>query len=204
VRAFEKAIALTGGIGTGKSSASAILSLFGFRVIDADKIAHSVLDSKANEIAQIFGKEFILSDGKVDRKRLGRVVFADKSLREELESIVHPSIREEIEKASLEQERLGKPYLIDIPLFFERGNYPIDRVITVYAPRELQIERIMKRDSLSEDEALQRIDAQMDIEEKRRLATWVIDNSGSLKQLQNECERVKSAIMGSVINSVSI
>jgi len=204
VRAFEKAIALTGGIGTGKSSASAILSLFGFRVIDADKIAHSVLDSKANEIAQRFGKEFILSDGKVDRKRLGRVVFADKSLREELESIVHPSIREEIEKASLEQERLGKPYLIDIPLFFERGNYPIDRVITVYAPRELQIERIMKRDSLSEDEALQRIDAQMDIEEKRRLATWVIDNSGSLKQLQNECERVKSAIMGSVINSVSI
>ena len=204
MRAFEKAIALTGGIGTGKSSASAILSLFGFRVIDADKIAHSVLDSKANEIAQIFGKEFILSDGKVDRKRLGRVVFADKSLREELESIVHPSIREEIEKASLEQERLGKPYLIDIPLFFERGNYPIDRVITVYAPRELQIERIMKRDSLSKDEALQRIDAQMDIEEKRRLATWVIDNSGSLKQLQNECERVKSAIMGSVINSVSI
>jgi len=197
VRAFEKAIALTGGIGTGKSSASAILSLFGFRVIDADKIAHSVLDSKANEIAQRFGKEFILSDGKVDRKRLGRVVFADKSLREELESIVHPSIREEIEKASLEQERLGKPYLIDIPLFFERGNYPIDRVITVYAPKELQIERIMKRDSLSKDEALQRIDAQMDIEEKRRLATWVIDNSGSLKQLQNECERVKSEIISS-------
>jgi len=197
VRAFEKAIALTGGIGTGKSSASAILSLFGFRVIDADKIAHSVLDSKANEIAQRFGKEFILSDGKVDRKRLGRVVFADKELREELESIVHPSIREEIEKASLEQERLGKPYLIDIPLFFERGNYPIDRVITVYAPKELQIERIMKRDSLSKDEALQRIDAQMDIEEKRRLATWVIDNSGSLKQLQNECERVKSEIISS-------
>lgn len=197
MRAFEKAIALTGGIGTGKSSASAILSLFGFRVIDADKIAHSVLDSKANEIAQRFGKEFILSDGKVDRKRLGRVVFADKSLREELESIVHPSIREEIEKASLEQERLGKPYLIDIPLFFERGNYPIDRVITVYAPKELQIERIMKRDSLSKDEALQRIDAQMDIEEKRRLATWVIDNSGSLKQLQNECERVKSEIISS-------
>jgi len=197
VRAFEKAIALTGGIGTGKSSASAILSLFGFRVIDADKIAHSVLDSKANEIAQIFGKEFILSDGKVDRKRLGKIVFADKELRRELESILHPSIREEIEKASLEQERLGKPYLIDIPLFFERGNYPIDRVITVYAPKELQIERIMKRDSLSKDEALQRIDAQMDIEEKRKLATWVIDNSGSLKQLQNECERVKSEIISS-------
>ena len=197
MRAFEKAIALTGGIGTGKSSASAILSLFGFRVIDADKIAHSVLDSKANEISQRFGKEFILSDGRVDRKRLGKTIFADRELRDELESIVHPSIREEIEKASLEQERLGKPYLIDIPLFFERANYPIDRVITVYAPKELQIERIMKRDSLSKDETLQRIDAQMDIEEKRRLATWVIDNSGSLKQLQNECERIKDEILSS-------
>ena len=197
MRVFEKAIALTGGIGTGKSSASVILSLFGFRVIDADKIAHSVLDNKANEIAHRFGREFILSGGRVDRQRLGKIVFADKNLREELESIVHPFIREEIEKASLNQERLGKPYLIDIPLFFERGNYPIDRVITVYAPKELQIERIIKRDSLSKDEAFQRIDAQMDIEEKRRLSTWVIDNSGSLKQLQNECERVKDKIISS-------
>ena len=196
MRAFEKAIALTGGIGTGKSSASAILSLYGFRVIDADKVAHEVLDSKYLEIAKIFGDEYI-DNNRVDRKKLGALIFENPNARRELEEIVHSAIFSEIEKLSLKQESLGKPYLIDIPLFFERGNYPIDRVVTVYAPKSLQIQRVMKRDKLSEKEALQRIEAQMDIELKREKANWVIDNSGSLAQLQSECERVKDEILKS-------
>ena len=197
MRAFDKAIALTGGIGTGKSSASAILSLYGFRVIDADKVAHEVLDSKSLQIAKTFGKEYLSDDGRVDRKTLGRLVFSDTDARKELEAIVHPAIFFEIERLSLEQEKLGKPYIVDIPLFYERATYPIARVVTVYAPRELQISRVMKRDSISEDEAVARIEAQMDIETKREKADWVIDNSGSLAQLQSECERVKDEILKS-------
>lgn len=200
MKAFEKAVALTGGIGTGKSSASAILSLYGFRVIDADKVAHEVLDSKASQIAEVFGTEYISDDGRVDRKALGKLVFSDKELRKTLEDIVHPAIYTEIERLSLEQERLNKPYIVDIPLFYERGIYPIDRVVTVYAPRELQIKRVIKRDGISEDDALRRIEAQMDIETKKRKADWVIDNSGSLAQLQSECERVKNEILKSFDN----
>ena len=197
MRAFEKAVALTGGIGTGKSSASAILSLYGFRVIDADKVAHKVLDSKASEVANEFGNEYITDSGRVDRKALGSLVFSDSEARKRLEKIVHPAIFAEIERLSLEQERLGKPYIIDIPLFYERGNYPIDRVVTVYAPKELQIARVVKRDKLTTKEAIKRIEAQMDIETKRERADWVIDNSGSLTQLQSECERVKDEILKS-------
>ena len=197
MRAFEKAVALTGGIGTGKSSASAILSLYGFRVIDADKVAHEVLESKSSQIAEAFGAEYISDDGKVNRKALGALVFSDSIARKELEDIVHPAIYSDIERLSLEQERLNKPYIVDIPLFYERGVYPIDRVVTVYAPRELQIARVMKRDGISEEDAVRRIEAQMDIETKRARADWVIDNSGSLAQLQSECERVKDEILKS-------
>ena len=197
MRAFEKAVALTGGIGSGKSSALAILSLYGFRVIDADKVAHSVLNTKASEVAKEFGKEYISSDGTVDRKLLGALVFSNKDAKEALERIVHPAIFAEIERLSLEQERFGKPYIIDIPLFYERGNYPIDRVVTVYAPRDLQIQRVIQRDNLSKEEAIKRVDSQIDIEIKKSKANWVIDNSGSLSQLQSECERVKNEILKS-------
>lgn len=197
MRAFEKAVALTGGIGTGKSSALAILSLFGFRVIDADKVAHEVLDNKALEVAKEFGNEYITDSGRVDRKALGSLVFYDKEARKRLEEIVHPTIFSEIKRLSLEQERLGKPYIVDIPLFYERGTYPIDRVVTVYAPKELQISRVVKRDNLTPQEAIQRIEAQIDIETKKQKANWVIDNSGSLAQLQSECERVKDEILKS-------
>ena len=192
---FKHAIVLTGGIATGKSTVSSLMALSGFRVIDADKIAHSVLDNSQAEIAKAFGDEFIL-DGKVDRKRLGSLIFADSQKRLELEAIVHPKIKVEIEQQAKKQEAFGKPYLIDIPLFFEReGVYNIDKVIVVYAPKEMQLERLIKREGLSEAEALQRIDAQLPIEQKKQKATFLIDNSKDLLHLQNECERVKKEIL---------
>jgi len=194
--AYEYAVALTGGIATGKSSATVLLSLYGFRFIDADKIAHSMLDLHHKEIAELFGDSFVV-DGKVDRGALGQLVFADSSKRKALENLLHPLIYNEIERLSEEQDKFKKPYIIDIPLFFEGDRYPISKSITTYTPKNKQLERLMKRDGYGEIEALRRIESQLDIEEKRKRATFVIDNSGDLKQLQKECERVKEAILES-------
>jgi dephospho-CoA kinase len=192
--AFKYAVVLTGGIATGKSTATTLLSLYGFRFIDADKITHQILDASSDKIADLFGSEYV-AGGKVDRAKLGKLVFADKVRRQELEALLHPLIYDEIARLSEEQDRFKKPYIIDIPLFFEGDRYPIGKSIVIYAPREKQLERLMKREGFSEEEALRRIESQMDIEEKRKRATWVIDNSGNLKQLQQECDRVKDEIL---------
>ncbi len=192
--AFEYAVALTGGIATGKSSATMLLSLYGFRFIDADKITHKILDESAGSIINLFGTEYV-ADGKVDRGRLGELIFADKVKRQDLEALLHPLIYDEIAHLSDEQDAFKKPYIIDIPLFFEGDRYPIEQTIVIYTPREKQLERLMKRDGYEEEEAQRRIESQMDIEEKRKRATYVIDNSGDLKQLQRECDRVKDEIL---------
>lgn len=197
--AFEYAIALTGGIATGKSTATIILSLFGFRFIDADKISHVIIDTQHQKIAQLFGAEFV-DDGKVNRKKLGKLIFADKTKRESLEALLHPLIYDEIERQSIEQDRHCKPYLIDIPLFFEKGSYPIAESVVVYTPKYKQLERLMDREPISRKEALERIESQMPIQEKRDNATYIIDNSGNLKQLQAECERVKEEILTGLPN----
>jgi dephospho-CoA kinase len=193
--AFEHAVVLTGGIATGKSTVASLMALYGFRLIDADRVAHEVLDRLAPRVAERFGETYLTPEGGIDRKALGAYIFAHPEERKALEAILHPPIREEIGRLAREQERFGKPYLIDIPLFFESGSYPIERSVVVYAPRPLQLQRLMKREGFGEAEALRRIDAQTDIEEKRRRATWVIDNSGDLAQLAAECERVKGEIL---------
>lgn len=192
---LKNAIVLTGGIASGKSTVSALMQLFGFRVIDADKIAHGVLDDSSSEIAKLFGKEYIV-ESKVDRKRLGSLIFGSKDKRLQLESIMHPKIREKILIEAKKQESFNKPYLIDIPLFFEReGAYNIDKVIVVYTPKEIQLDRLIKREGLSKEEAKQRVEAQLPIDSKRDRATYLIDNSKNLTHLQNECERVKEEIL---------
>jgi len=192
---LKNAIVLTGGIASGKSTVSSLMKLYGFRVIDADTIAHEVLESSQAEISNTFGSEFI-KDNRVDRKALGALIFANKDKRATLEAIVHPKIKERIYEEALKLERFEKPYLIDIPLFFEReGVYNINKVIVVYTPQTIQLERLIKREGLSELEAMQRIKAQLPIEEKRKKATFLIDNSKDLAHLQSECERVKEEIL---------
>lgn len=187
VKPFEHAIALTGGIATGKSTVCNILKLYGFSIIDADKIAHKVLDEQKDKIASIFGKEYI-KENKVDRKKLAKLIFNDKDAKKELEKLLHPLIKEKITEESLKLEKYKVPYIVDIPLFFETKNYPIKKVLVVYAPKELQLKRLVEREGLSIDEAKKRIESQMDIEEKRELADFVIDNSKDLKHLQNEID----------------
>ncbi|MEA3433448.1 MAG: dephospho-CoA kinase, partial [Campylobacterota bacterium] len=195
IMAFEYAVVLTGSIGTGKSTVVDILLGDGFYVIDADKVAHHILDSQHHKIAQEFGTDLIKND-KVDRKALGAIVFADTAKRKMLEALLHPLIYNEIVRQAIEQDKLKKPYIIDIPLFFEGGRYPIERSIVVYATKEQQLKRLMQRDGYNTEDALNRIETQIDVEEKRKKATYVIDNAGDLKQLQQECARVKEQILG--------
>ena len=178
-------VVITGGICTGKSSACAILKEFGYHIIDADKIAHRILDDNALNIAQMFGDEFV-SNGQVDRKKLGLVIFSDKRKKRILEDFLHPLIRMRIAKQKDEAEKSGKKYILDIPLFFETNSYDADQVILVYAPKEIQLQRLIARDGLSKEEALLRIESQMDIEKKKELSDIVIDNTKDLKNLKRE------------------
>jgi len=196
--AFQYAYALTGGIATGKSTVVSLLKQSGFRVIDADRIAHDVLDEQHQKIREMFGEDFVDQD-KVDRKLLGSVVFSDPVKRKELESLLHPVIYDRISEASSKLDKRVEPYIVDIPLFYEGGRYPIENVIVVYAKKAQQLERLMQRDTYGKEEALVRIESQIDIREKRDNATYVIDNSGSLKQLKFETERIKNEILGDVL-----
>lgn len=191
---FKHAIVLTGGIATGKSTVANLLMLHGFLTIDADKIAHKLLDENTASISKIFGPEYIVK-GKVDRKKLGQLVFNNQKEKEKLEKFIHPKIKEKIIEEAQVFEKQGKPYFIDIPLFFEKGSYNIEKSLVIYVNRELQIQRLMKRDNCARDEAVVKIDNQMDIEKKKQMATFVIDNTKDLKNLQKEVERVIKEIV---------
>jgi dephospho-CoA kinase len=190
---FKHAIALTGGISTGKSTTSNLLMLHGYLILDADKIAHKLLDKHSSWVASSFGDEFV-SGEKVIRSELGKVIFSDKEAKKRLEEFIHPKIKDEIIKESKRYEDRATPYFIDIPLFFETKNYDISRSVVVYTPRDIQIERLMKRDNISKQEAIKKIENQLDIEKKRDLATFVIDNSYDLKHLQDEVEKLVNKI----------
>ncbi len=193
---FKNAILLTGGIATGKSSVCNILKLHGFSIIDADKIAHEVLRENTKEIERLFGKEY-LKDGEVNRRKLGELIFSDKESKEKLENLLHPKIEEKIKKQALYLEGFKVPYIVDIPLFFETGErYNIKPVVVVYAPKELQIERLVKREGYGLSHAKDRVSSQIDIEEKKKRADFVIDNSKNLKHLQKEIDRFLDFLRG--------
>ncbi len=191
---FKYAIALTGGIATGKSTVASLFMLHGFLTIDADKIAHKLLNIHHQEIEKLFGKEYV-DNGVVLRKKLGNLIFNNEQEKRRLEEFIHPLIKNEIINEAKVFETQQKPYLIDIPLFFERRNYNIEKSIVVYTPKEIQIQRLMNRDKSSKEDAILRINNQMDIEKKKALATFIIDNSKDLKHLQNEVERVKKELL---------
>jgi dephospho-CoA kinase len=191
---FANAVVLTGGIATGKSTVASLFKLHGFLTIDADKIAHKLLDLHYKDIEKLFGEEYI-KNNKVIRKKLGDLIFNDEIQKHRLEEFIHPLIKEEIIEEAKVFESQKKPYLIDIPLFFEKQNYNIKKSIVVYTPKTIQLTRLIKRDNCSLDEAQIRINNQMDIEKKKSLATYVIDNSFDLPHLQNEVERVKKELI---------
>ncbi|GAA6862410.1 dephospho-CoA kinase [Helicobacter pylori] len=194
---LKNAIALTGGIGTGKSTTIKILESQGYHILDADKIAHQLLQENRFKIAQHFGSD-ILEKGILDRKKLGAIVFQNANELKWLEDFLHPLIRECMLKKAYELEKNHQAYFLDIPLFFEVGGkkyYPVSKVVLVYAPRVLQIERLLERDKLKEAEILQRLACQMDIEQKRAMSDYIIDNSSGLKDLAKQVERFLKTLL---------
>lgn len=185
---------LTGGIGTGKSTVSAIFRGLGAYIIDADEIAKDVVrkgTSPWKEIKDLFGEEVLDPDGKLNRTKLGEVVFGDESKRKKLEEIVHPEVFKEIERQKEEilKEDRDAIIILDIPLLFESGyQKDVDKLIVVYAGEKEQISRLSGK--LSREETLKRIKSQMPTEEKKKLADYIIDNTGSLKETEEQCRKI--------------
>ncbi len=194
---LKNAIALTGGIGTGKSTTIKILESQGYHILDADKIAHQLLQEHRFKIARHFGSD-ILEKDILNRKKLGAIVFQNVNELKWLEDFLHPLIRERMLKKACELEKNHQAYFLDIPLFFEvegKKCYPVSKVVLIYAPMALQIERLLERDKLKEAEILQRLACQMDIEQKRAMSDYIIDNSSNLKDLNKQVERFLKTLL---------
>ncbi|MGA8240078.1 MAG: dephospho-CoA kinase [Desulfobacterales bacterium] len=176
---------LTGGIGTGKSTVAAVFAEAGAVIIDADEIARDVVAKGRPAWCRIvahFGRDVLLPDGGIDRKKLGAIIFNDARQKVHLDRIVHPHVIAETEQQLKEIERVQPQavVILDVPLLIEAGmNRDLDEVIVVYAPEAVQLKRLMRRDRLTAAEGLSRIRSQMPIEEKKMRATVVIDNSAS-------------------------
>jgi dephospho-CoA kinase len=188
-------IGLTGGIACGKSTVSAMLARKGALIIDIDRIAREIVEPgqpALQAIAEKFGQAVLQADGTLDRKKLGAIVFSDPAKRKELEQITHPAIRSVMKERmrKYEEEFPGRLIVADVPLLYEsRLEEYFDKIMVVYIPRDEQKRRLMARDSLSGEEAEQRLNAQMDIEEKKRRADIVIDNSGTLEETERQLDR---------------
>lgn len=185
-------IGLTGGIASGKSTVSRILSQLGAFILDADQIAHAVMEPGCpawEDIVNTFGKAVLLADRRtIDRRELGNIVFHDKSARNRLEEIMHPRIKQCIEDKIKEYARRdGKILVLDIPLLYEVGWQKLaSEVWVVYVNSDTQLQRLMHRSGLPPDEAAVRIAAQMDLAAKARLADVVIDNNGDLQHTRGQ------------------
>lgn len=180
-------IGLTGGIATGKSTVGALMAAAGAIVIDADTVAHAVMAPDGPAYAGVvaaFGTEILQPDGQIDRVRLGARVFSDEQARLQLNQLVHPAVLQSLqaEAARYRAEALakGKNYLLVlmIPLLYETQlEELVDRIVVVYCPPAVQLERLMSRNGLSREAAQQRLDAQLPIDEKAARADHLIDNS---------------------------
>ncbi|MDF2945472.1 MAG: dephospho-CoA kinase [Bacillales bacterium] len=190
---------LTGGIATGKSTVSEILIEKGFTVIDADKIAREVVEPNTEafkEIVSTFGVKILDEHGTLDRKKLGNFVFNNKIHLAKLNYITHPRIKEVIKTRITEcSQKDIKTIFLDIPLLFEGDWHQFtEKNIVVYTSPEIQIERLMKRNNFTYEEALMRINAQMPIDEKKKLADIVIYNNGSIEDLYISIDELISNI----------
>lgn len=176
-------VGLTGGIASGKSTVSAILRDHGAYIIDTDKIAHDIVApgcSAWKEIVNVFGTGILAPDNHIDRKKLGDMVFADRSLRSCLESITHPKIKESVLQAICCAQSAGyRVVVLDVPLLIEAGWMGmVNETWVVYVDEAIQLARLQKRNGLTVDEAIARISSQMPLKSKLQYADVIIDNDG--------------------------
>lgn len=193
-------VGLTGGIGSGKSTVSAILADLGAVVIDADRLAREVVAKGTPGLAQVvevFGPDVLTADGEMDRAKVGEIVFNDESRRKQLEGIVHPLVFERY--AELEASAPTDGVVIhDIPLLAESGRADsFDAVVVVDVPGEIQVERLARDRGMSREGAEARIAAQATREQRRAIATYVIDNTGTHEDLRQRVTEVFVQLSGS-------
>ncbi len=193
----RKIYGLTGGISTGKSTVSNYLIDQGFKLIDADKIAHKNMEPAGpayEKILAYFGREILNPDASINRKLLGDIVFSDPGKLEILNQISHRAVIDQM-KAEIDRLEAG-PVFLDIPLLIEEYDQlrsmglDFHKIILVYTSPELQLERLMKRDAIAREDAEKKIRNQMDIDSKRAYADYIIDNTGSLGQLEENIGRL--------------
>jgi len=197
-------LGLTGGIASGKSTVAAMLRERGVTVIDADLIAREVVEvgkPAYKGIVKHFGTSVLDETGALDRAVLGEIIFSDREKRMILNEIVHPEVRKEMRlQATLAQERGERLVFMDIPLLYEsKLTYMVDRVVVVYVPESVQFTRLMERDEFDEEQASKRLRAQMNIEEKRKIAHYVIDNQGSRSDTQKQVDDLVTSLLSEII-----
>ena len=195
-----KLIGLTGGAGSGKSTVAGILRDLGADIVDADEASHAVYAPGTpgfDAVVREFGPEYVRG-GHVDRVRLGRLVFEDRDARGRLNAIVHPLVRDWMAERTREAAERGAEVVIqDVPLLYEnRLEDLFSSVVLVYVPEDVQLERLLEERGLDADRARAMIAAQMPIDEKRRRAHHVIDNSGTREETRRQVEEMWAQMTG--------
>jgi len=194
-------VGLTGSIAVGKSFVCDVFRELGCHVLDADQVARDVVRKGSiglSRIASEFGDEVLTTSGELDRSKMASIVFADEKIRLLLNSIVHPLIFEEQDRW-LKQAESADPYgvaIVDAALMIESGGYRrFEKLIVVWCEPDIQFERLIKRDGLSEADARKRIASQMPQDEKKRFADFLIDTSGGFEPTRVECRLVHSKLL---------
>ncbi|MBF7016885.1 dephospho-CoA kinase [Staphylococcus durrellii] len=189
---MPKVIGLTGGIATGKSTVSEVLSVHGFKIVDADVASRKAVEKGSEGLAKVkavFGDEAIDENGEMNRAYVGDVVFNQPEKRMELNQIVHPIVHDIMEKEKNDYLNKGYNVIMDIPLLFENElQETVDEVWLVYTSESIQIDRLMERNNLSMEDAKARVLSQISIDKKRRMADHVIDNRDSKLDLKQNLE----------------
>lgn len=182
-------IAIVGNIASGKSTVENFLRKKGYKVFDSDIIAHEVLEDLSDKIFEAFKDYDISEDGKISRQKLGALVFNDKNLKEKLENIIHPEIKDRLKKI-FEENKLEKYIFVSIPLLFEVGwRNLFDKILFIYTEDKIRLNRLMQRNNFTKDEALARIKSQLPQEEKVKVSDFIINNNHSIDVLQKYIER---------------
>lgn len=191
---MPKVIGLTGGIATGKSTVSELLTAYGFKVVDADIASRQAVAKGTKGLEQVrtvFGERAITDEGEMDRQYVGEIVFNHPEKRIELNDIVHPIVREIMEKEKQNYLNQGYDVIMDIPLLFENElQDTVDEVWLVYTSESIQIERLTERNQLSLEDAKARVYSQISIDKKSRMADHVIDNLGDKLELKQNLEQL--------------
>jgi dephospho-CoA kinase len=203
IKSKERCLCLgvTGGIASGKTAVANMLQERGAALIDLDLIARQVVEPGTpglREIIDYFGNEILQEDGALDRKKLSKIVFHDVDKRKRLEAATHPFIFEQLLREVNEITDKDREAIIEVvvPLLIEKNAQSLfDRVIVVYIPWELQIERLIKRDGISKQEAANMLKAQLPIDEKLAHADFVVNNEGSIEETREQVEEIWQALL---------